>query len=98
MMELAPEETVIALDVDGQMGSSGIRRMPDRPFSNQKVGPCDAAKLEVSINGGCWIEVVKPPGVTTCGTAAFDHNGRCYKVVPLTRQTPKSSAPVTPSH
>jgi len=52
--------------------------MPKKPFPGQyrpeKDGKCKA-RLEVPINGGCWVELaVKAP----CGDDAYEHAGRCY--------------------
>jgi len=71
------------------MGSSGSRRpsrkMPETPFNGQRRAPHCIPPGEITINGGCWIEVpsTKPP----CGELGYEWNGKCYiPHIPPTKQ------------
>jgi hypothetical protein len=60
---------------------SGGRRLalpiPDEPHEGQRRAPnCLPSPMEVTINGGCWIEVptAKPP----CPNPSYEWKGSCY--------------------
>jgi hypothetical protein len=61
-------------------GSSGSRRpsrqIPETPFNGQRRAPHCILSEEVTINGGCWLEMrtTKPP----CGELGYEWNGKCY--------------------
>lgn len=80
----APEMWLSAGEPDA---GSIAHPMPKEPFKGQKK-KCDAD--EVSINGGCWMELVRKPGTDACGSKAFLHEGRCYVPVQEAKRPPTS--------
>jgi hypothetical protein len=77
------------------MGASSVghlsRPVPEAPFKGQRRAPHCIAPMEVTIHGGCWIEVpsMKPP----CGDLSYEWNGKCYiPHIPPSRQ-PTSEPP-----
>jgi hypothetical protein len=71
--------------------------MPPRPFRGQyrvdKDGKCKG-RLEVPINGGCWVALdLKPP----CGADAYEHGGKCYWPSMPAAKEPSSTLPHPPT-
>jgi hypothetical protein len=61
------------------------RPVPETPCNGQRRAPQCIPPGEVTIHGGCWIEVpsVKPP----CGELGYEWNGKCYVPhIPPSRQ------------
>ena len=60
--------------------------IPKQPFRNQAKAPCKTQnKLEVEINGGCWVALEqKPP----CAEDRAEHEGKCYLPVSKDRGHP----------
>ena len=52
------------------------RPLPEEPLEGQRRAPDCQPPVEVSINGGCWIEVrtAKPP----CANMSYEWKGSCY--------------------
>ncbi|WNG25691.1 hypothetical protein F0U62_17950 [Cystobacter fuscus] len=64
--------------------------MPEKPFRNQAVPPCNSNTVAVEINGGCWVELAqKPP----CGSEAAAYQGKCYMPVARPKKSPQSVSP-----
>ena len=49
--------------------------MPEGPFGNQAKAPCKTQKLEIEINGGCWVELAQAP---PCSEDRAEYQGKCY--------------------
>jgi hypothetical protein len=66
------------------------RPMPPKPYPDQRRPPC-VPRMEVEINGGCWVEVARqsPP----CGNEMFDYAGACYLPSFTGPKTPTSGEP-----
>ncbi|ATB43432.1 hypothetical protein CYFUS_008912 [Cystobacter fuscus] len=65
--------------------------MPANPFANQEPAPCKAQRGEVTINGGCWIEVAQRPPCLADTHA--EYQGRCYLPVAKRVRLPQSVEP-----
>jgi DNA-binding XRE family transcriptional regulator len=62
--------------------------MPEKPYSWQKVAPCDAS--EVVKGGGCWSELkANPP----CPDYAVESEGKCFVPAPAKAVKPNSVTP-----
>lgn len=81
---------VWAVDLRGPESWWGIsgpsRRIPEKPFPEQKTPPCTPPDEE-GIAGGCWLAL---RSVAPCATAAFEHSGRCYYPVKRAQRPPTS--------
>lgn len=66
--------------------SAAARRLPPRPFPEQKHPPCMPPDEE-AINGGCWLAL---RSVAPCASTAFEHAGRCYHPVKQAQRPPTS--------
>jgi hypothetical protein len=66
------------------------RLVPETPLKDQQRAPHCAPGVEVTIHGGCWVEVpsMKPP----CKDPCYQWRGRCY-VPALSRQRQPTSEP-----
>jgi hypothetical protein len=62
--------------------------LPQEPFSNQAKAPCKTQKLEIEINGGCWVELAQLP---PCAEDRAEHQGKCYLPVSKDRGHAPSS-------
>ena len=72
-------------------GRRGLgRSMPKEPLPGQRRAPHCQPPEEVTINGGCWVEIsaVKPP----CGDMSYEWKGRCY-VAPIPPAREPTSEP-----
>jgi hypothetical protein len=84
--------TAPVVNVRPSWGSGRLRRsVPETPFNGQRRAPHCISSEEVTINGGCWLEMRtrKPP----CGELGYEWNGKCYLPhIPPSRQ-PTSEPP-----
>lgn len=69
--------------------SSASRKLPSRPFPEQKRPPCTPPDEE-AIAGGCWLAL---RSVAPCASSAFEHSGRCYHPVRVAQRPPTSFNP-----
>lgn len=81
---------VWAVDLRGPEAWWGIsgpsRRIPEKPFPEQKTPPC-LERLEEAVNGACWLALdAKAP----CPHTTFEHSGRCYYPVKRAQRLPTS--------
>lgn len=79
-----------ATNGNGAMGQQIKRsiKMPDKPYSWQKVAPCDQGEREKV--GGCWLYIGDPP---PCSEAAVESAGECYVPVPAKPKKPNTVDP-----
>jgi hypothetical protein len=87
---------VWATDAAGEGKDAGAvpaiaRPMPNGPIEGQKRGKC--ADDERSINGGCWMELVRKPGTDKCGSKGFEYEGKCWVPVKQAERPPTSVEP-----
>lgn len=77
-----------ATDGNGTMGTQSKRsiKMPDKPYSWQKVGPCGGQGYVEKV-GGCWMELSSP---APCPKEAVEENGKCYVPVPADPAKPNT--------
>lgn len=55
--------------------------LPEKPFKDQAIPPCQTDRGELEINGGCWGKFsIKPP----CDANMAEHKGECY--LPLSKK------------
>jgi serine/threonine protein kinase len=78
--------TADAKDTSGSGPAS--RPVPQTPLDDQQRAPHCAPGVEVTINGGCWVEVptMKPP----CKDPCYEWQGRCYVPSLIRRRKPTS--------
>lgn len=95
-----PQVVVAAPDMEPEVWSprnaEGVeqdltRTIPSKPFKGQATPPC--AEDETSINGACWVEVVRKPKHDQCGSKFFLHEGRCFLPVQKAQPLPRSTWP-----
>lgn len=73
----------------GAMGEKPIRlKVPDKPFSWQKLPPCNEAAGEEAIGGGCWY---RGDQRAPCAPPSAEHDGKCYRAVSKDPAAPKQS-------
>ncbi len=65
--------------------------LPEEPLEGQRRAPRCEPPVEITINGGCWIQVagVKPP----CGKRAYEWKGACYMPSVPPEREPTSDKP-----
>jgi hypothetical protein len=79
-------------NVQGASGSgSASRPVPPTPLKDQRLAPRCVPEVEVTINGGCWVEVptTKPP----CRDPHYEWQGSCYIPSLTRRRQPTSDSP-----
>ncbi len=78
----------IVKDASGSKPAS--RPVPQTPLKNQRRAPHCVPEVEVTIHGGCWVEVpsTKPP----CRDPHYEWQGSCY-IPSLTRLRQPTSEP-----
>jgi hypothetical protein len=83
----APAANVKASSSSGRLSLP----MPRTPLKGQRRAPHCLPAVEVTINGGCWIEVpsAKPP----CGDQIYEWEGGCYFPTFLRQRQPTSEPP-----
>lgn len=83
-----PDETY----ADGSGGAQPKRsiRMPDKPFSWQKTGPCDKAHGETEKAGGCYWPMDRVDVPPPCPSYAVESENRCYVPVPAKPKKPNT--------
>lgn len=90
--EEAPPD-VWAVDLRGPEAWWGIsgpsRKVPAKPFPEQKTPPCTPPDEE-GIAGGCWLALRSS---APCAPAAFEHAGRCFYPVRRAERLPTSVQP-----
>ena len=66
----------VALEEEPSGRKSLGRSIPKDPLPGQRRAPHCKPPVEVTINGGCWVEIsaVKPP----CGDVSYEWQGSCY--------------------
>jgi hypothetical protein len=80
-----------AASVKDPSGSSPASQLvPETPLKDQRRAPRCVPDVEVTINGGCWVEVpaTKPP----CRDPHYEWQGSCY-IPSLTRKRRSTSEP-----
>lgn len=69
--------------------SSSARRLPPKPFPEQKRPPC-IPRLEEQLGGGCWLVLgARAP----CPADTFEHETKCYIPVRVAQRPPTSFTP-----
>jgi hypothetical protein len=54
--------------------SAAARKVPAKPFPEQKVPPC-LPRIEETLNGGCWLVLA---AAAPCPDSTFENAGRCF--------------------
>lgn len=84
-MSSIPEVWAADARPDGAFTAGMGRKFPSEPYKGQRKPPCAGA--QVSINGGCWYEVVPAPGSTRpgepCTSEMYERGGKCF--IPVLR-------------
>lgn len=84
-------EAPTVIDTENAFAVGIAYPMPSGPFSNQAKAPCKTQKLEVEINGGCWVELAQLP---PCAEDRAEYQGKCYLPVSKDRgHAPQSLKP-----
>jgi hypothetical protein len=81
-----------AENVQGAAGSRPASRLvPQTPLKDQRRAPHCLSPVEVTINGGCWLEAptVKPP----CRDPFYEWQGGCYMPSFIRQRQPTSEPP-----
>jgi hypothetical protein len=83
-------EQIYTDDAKADIGDKAKRSipMPKKPYSWQKVAPCDQGEREKVT--GCWIHSDDPP---PCSDAAVESAGECYVPVPARPKHPSTLTP-----
>lgn len=69
--------------------STASRKLPSRPFPEQKRPPC-LERLERELVGGCWMPHLESP---PCPAGTFEGQGMCLTPVRVAHRTPTSFTP-----
>jgi hypothetical protein len=64
--------------------------LPEKPFQNQAIAPCNAKRGEVVINNGCWVALEQRP---PCLDDHAEYKGKCYLPVARRDPLPQSAQP-----
>jgi hypothetical protein len=76
---------------DASGASRLSRQVPETPLEDQRRAPHCYPPVEVTINGGCWLEAptMKPP----CGEQFYEWQGSCYMPSFTRKRKPTSEPP-----
>ncbi|ATB30024.1 hypothetical protein [Melittangium boletus] len=87
----APADAPYVTDSDPPSPPSLAYPLPSKPFRNQAAAPCKPELWEEEINGGCWMQLGRPP---PCLKIHAEYQGKCY--LPVSKDRGRLPSTVQP--